>query len=266
TEMLPMAQKLAADVAEGKHIALFLDYDGTLRDFVDVPDDAVPDPELPPLLRHLASFEGVTLGLVSGRPPVFLESHFAGLGVTLVAEHGYRWLDEGKGDWLLFNPHVNTDWKHAIRDHLEQASLLTPGTHVEEKQSALVWHYRKADPEFGQWRARSLLDELTVMAANLPVTVHHGQKIVEVSSLQVSKGLAVDHLIREWGCDVALVAGDDQTDETMIALDPPGVDFTGVKVGKGPTRATRRTDIAGLRKFLVDLARLLNEQQGTPQS
>ena len=44
------------------------------------------------------------------------------------------------------------------------------------------------------------------------------------------------------------------------------MDFTGVKVGKGPTRATRRTDIAGLRKFLVDLARLLDEQRGTQQS
>ena len=264
TDLRPLAEKLARDVEEGRRVGLFIDYDGTLRDFVDVPDDAVPDPELPPLLRELAAAEGISLTLVSGRPPVFLESHFGGLGVTLVAEHGYRWLDKGTGDWLLFNPHVNTDWKHALRDHLEQASLLTPGTHVEEKQSALVWHYRKADPEFGQWRARSLLDELTVMAANLPVTVHHGQKIVEVSSLQVSKGLAVDHLIRERACDVAFVAGDDQTDETMIALDPPGVDFTAVKVGKGPTRASRRTDIAGLRRFLIELARLLKERKPQP--
>lgn len=256
-EMMPVAEKLAEDISKGRNVALFLDYDGTLRDFVDVPDHAVPDPDLPPLLSGLAACDGLSLALISGRPPVFLENHFGGLGLTLVAEHGYRWMDRGKGDWMLFNPHVDTDWKHAVRDHLEQASLLTPGTHVEEKQSALVWHYRKADPEFGLWRARSLLDELTVMAANLPVTVHHGQKIVEVSSLQVSKGLAVDHLIREWDCDVALVAGDDQTDETMIGLDPPGVEFIGVKVGKGRTRATRRTDIPGLRRFLVDLARLL---------
>ena len=102
-------------------------------------------------------------------------------------------MNGGAGEWDLFNPHVNTEWKSAIREHLEQVSLLTPGTHVEEKQSALVWHYRKADPEFGLWRARGLLDELTSMAANLPVTVHHGQKIVEISSLQVSKGAAVDH-------------------------------------------------------------------------
>ncbi len=91
------------------------------------------------------------------------------------------------------------------------------------------------------------------MAANMPVTVHHGQKIVEISSLQVSKGEAVDHLLRAWECEVAIVAGNDQTDETMITLCPEGVEFFAVKVGKGPTRATYRTDITGMRLFLEEL-------------
>lgn len=252
-KMKPLAAEVAGHVRAGRKLGLFLDYDGTLRDFVEVPDLAVPDPELPGLLRELAEHPKISVALVSGRAPEFMERYLSGLGVTLVAEHGYRWMDRGQGEWELFNPHVNTEWKAAIREHLEQASLLTPGTHVEEKQSALVWHYRKADPEFGLWRARGLLEELTSMAANLPVTVHHGQKIVEISSLQVSKGEAVDHLMRLWGTEVALVAGDDQTDETMITLSPEGVKFFSVKVGKGPTRAAYRTDITGMRVFLDEL-------------
>ena len=252
-EMKPLAEQLAKEVKAGRKLGLFLDYDGTLRDFVDVPDHAVPDAGLPGLLRDLAAEKDISLAVVSGRPLAFLEKHLGGLGATLVGEHGYRWLDGGVGEWVLFNPHVNTEWKNAIRDHLEQVCLLTPGTHMEEKQSALVWHYRKADPEFGAWRARALLDELTGMAANLPVTVHHGQKIVEISSLQISKGAAVDHLINAWKCNLALVAGDDQTDETMIALEPDGVNFYAVKVGKGSTRAGYRTDITGMRVFLEEL-------------
>jgi len=252
-ELKPLAAQLAKKVKSGEKLALFLDYDGTLRGFVDVPDHAVPDIDLPRLIRDLADFGNVKIAVVSGRPSTFLEQHLGGLGATLVGEHGYRWLDGGKGEWALFNPHVNTEWKHSIREHLDQVSLLTPGTHVEEKQSALVWHYRKADPEFGAWRARALLDELMAMAANLPVTVHHGQKIVEVSSLQVSKGAAVDYLMKDWGCTVALVAGDDQTDETMIALEPVGVEFFTVKIGSGSTRAGYRTDITGLRIFLEKL-------------
>lgn len=252
-EMKPLAIELAAKVRRGKKLGLFLDYDGTLRGFVDVPERAIPDRELPALLRDLAKFENVALAVVSGRPAAFLETHLGGLGATLVGEHGYFWKNGGEGEWELFNPHVNTEWKSSIREHLEQASLLTPGSHVEEKTSALVWHYRKADPEFGAWRARGLLDELMGMTANLPVTVHHGQKIVEISSLQVSKGASVDFLMKSWGCDVVLVAGDDQTDETMIALEPEGMEFHAVKVGTGSSRAGYRTDIAGLRCFLETL-------------
>lgn len=251
-EMKPLATQLAEKVRAGSKLGFFLDYDGTLRDFVDVPDQAVPDADLPDLLRDIRKFDNVSVAVVSGRPPSFLETHFAGLGVTLVGEHGYRWLNAGTGNWELLNPHVNVEWKNAIREHLEFAALMTPGTHVEEKQSALVWHYRKADPEFGAWRAKALLDELTGMCANLPVAVHHGQKIVEISSLQVSKGAAVDFLMRDWACDVALVAGDDQTDETMISLEPEGVEFFAVKIGKGNSRAGYRTDIAGLRVFLEE--------------
>jgi trehalose 6-phosphate synthase/phosphatase len=260
-DLQPLAREIAERVRAGAKLGLFLDYDGTLRDFVDVPDQAVPDAELAGLLAELAAHKGLKVTVVSGRAPAFLEKHLSGIGVTLVAEHGYRWLDHGEGKWMLFNPHVNTEWKTGIREHLEQASLLTPGTHVEEKQSALVWHYRKAEPEFGLWRARGLLEELTSMAANLPVTVHHGKKIVEISSLQVSKGDAVDHLIREWSCDMAFVAGDDQTDETMLTLNPDGVEFHSVKVGKGPTRAGYRTDIPGMRVFIEKLREELSDKR-----
>ena len=260
-EMKPLAAMLAAQVCSGRKLGLFLDYDGTLRSFVDVPDDAVPDAELLSLLGDLASCDRVFLTVVSGRTPHFLEQHLGGLGVTLVGEHGYRWLDGGKGEWVLFNA-VNNEWKSAVREHLEQASLLTPGTHVEEKQSALVWHYRQADPEFGLWRARGLVHELTALAANLPVVVHHGQKIVEISSVLVSKGAAVQFLIRHRGCDIALVAGDDATDETMIVLEPDGVEFISVRIGLGSTRARYRTDLTGMRVFLTELRSALKARTG----
>ena len=30
----------------------------------------------------------------------------------------------------------------------------TDGSNVEAKESALVWHYRDADPDFGHWQVR----------------------------------------------------------------------------------------------------------------
>lgn len=243
-------------LAAGKKLAVFLDYDGTLRAFVDRPMDAVPDAGLLPLLGALGSHPQVDLAVVSGRPAEFLETHLGNAPIDLVAEHGYRWRPRGTAEWSLLDPRVDTAWMEEVLPHLEAAVTLTPGTEIEVKRSSIVWHYRRADPEFGVWRAMSLLSELTSVTASLPVSVHHGQKIVEVSSLLVNKGAAVDHLMRLHQPSLALAAGDDQTDETMFALRPEGIDaFHAIKIGAGSTRAQHRTTIDGLRHFLETLAR-----------
>lgn len=256
-----VTRSMVETVRSGQHVALFLDYDGTLRDFVPKPEDAVPDPDLCPLLERLSRHEHLEVAVISGRPLEFLDHHFKDPNLTLIAEHGYRWRLPRAESWSLVHEHIDTDWIEFVRPLLEQAVVLTPGTHLEEKQSSIVWHYRRADPEFGLWRARGLLAELTDVTANLPVGVHHGKKIVEVASQLVNKGQAVRALINEWSLKIALAAGDDQTDETMFSLEiPQEVNFITVKVGTdAATRAERRTDIRGLRRFLENLDAALTD-------
>jgi len=240
----------------GKRLSLFLDYDGTLRQFTTRPDDAVPDPGLLPLLRRLK--KKADLCIVSGRPMDFLDEIFGGEGFNLVAEHGYRWSREHHPEWALTNPHVDVSWKEGILPQLEQITRLTPGSHVEEKPSALVWHYRPSDPEFGLWQARRLLTELTELTASMPVAVHHGKKIVEIASLQVNKGRAVEALIHQLGTDVALAAGDDQTDESMFSIENNLESYHSVHIGGNNTRATHISGIDRFRNFLEDLANSLD--------
>lgn len=233
-------------------IGLFLDYDGTLRDFVDDPEHALPDAELLCLLRDLAAHKWIRVCLVSGRSRQFLESHFAALGVTLVSEHGHRYLVRGDGEWKPLNENVNLEWKAEVRDALKRAADSCPGTHVEEKESALVWHFRKAvsmDPKC----ATALVSTLSSIEMREPITVQHGQKIIEVSSSEVNKGMAVEFLLGRWESSVALAAGDDRSDENMFSISPIGIEFHSVKVGPGPTAASHRTDIIGLRRFLEAL-------------
>lgn len=40
----------------------------------------------------------------------------------------------------------------------------TDGTRIEAKESALVWHYRDADPDFGHWQVRLQLQALGQIA------------------------------------------------------------------------------------------------------
>jgi trehalose 6-phosphate phosphatase len=92
---------------------------------------------------------------------------------------------------------------------------------------------------------------LAALAANQPIQVHHGKKIVEVSAAQVNKGAAVAQVLaEEHPYECVLCAGDDRTDESMFALNTPGL--LSVKVGGGPTQAGFRVaDPALLREFLV---------------
>lgn len=249
-----VGQDIVTRAKAGETVGLLLDYDGTLRGFVDRPEDAVPEPGVLDLLAKLSAHPQVRLAIISGRPRSFLDKHFGHLPVHLVAEHGYFWKRPSE-DWKPLDDRADTSWKEAVLPHLEWAVTLTPGSEIEVKRSSVVWHYRRADPEFGLWRAKGLLSELTDTTANLPVSVHHGQKIVEVASQLVNKGVAADLLLREWQPSVALAAGDDQTDENMFAIAPQGTEHLHtVKVGKGSTRAEHRTSIKGLRHFLEDIA------------
>ncbi len=121
---------------------------------------------------------------------------------------------------------------------------------MEEKRTSLVWHYRQADPEFGQQKAMDLAEELSTIAANDPVQIRHGRKIVEVTASHVNKGSAVTRLLSERPYDLILAVGDDTTDESMFRLNLEN--FISIRVGDGETQAHYRLPTpAALRAFLA---------------
>ena len=228
----------------GGRKALFLDYDGTLRDFVDDPDNATPQPRLVAVLENLAARTDLDVFIVSGRKLSFLKEHLGSYGFTLVGEHGYTFCRPG-GEPELLNPEADLTWMPAVKEVLQHYAETTPGTHVEQKNSALVWHYRRADPEFGRWKALELIGHLDGTTASQPLSVSHGKMIVEVASQQINKGAAVDHFVHEAAMTETPYAavfciGDDLTDETMFRgrAGQPGV--VTVRVGNGDTDAGYR--------------------------
>ncbi len=236
--------------------ALFLDYDGSLREFVDNPADAVPSRQLLDTFGRFDRRDDLDVYIVSGRDRDFLEKHFGRFNVTLVGEHGYFFRPAG-GDWKTLAGDIDLGWKETILDIFRLYSFSTPGSSVEEKHSAIVWHYRQSDPEFGAWKAASLIGELTETISNLPVSIHQGQKIVEVNSQHVSKGLAVARFMNEHDYDLVLCAGDDKTDETMLYFDDDAV--VTVKIGDKETDANYRTATP---QSFRDFLRAINETDG----
>ena len=221
--------------------AFFLDYDGTLRGFVDDPELATPEPALRRALDALSGRDDLGVFIVSGRELGFLRRHLGGHGFTLVAEHGHRFCGPGGGTQRLA-PASGTGWMPGVAAVMERFARETPGSHVEEKAAGLVWHFRRADAGLGHRKASELARRLEATAAGLPLAVTRGHRIVEVTDRATDKGVAVDHFLRAAAAAgepyaAVLCVGDDRTDEAMFRgrRGQPGV--VTVKVGPGETEA-----------------------------
>jgi trehalose 6-phosphate synthase/phosphatase len=139
-----------------------------------------------------------------------------------------------------------------VRPIVARFTRRTAGSLVEEKTASFAWHYRMADPEIGEQRARELREALRQELAGEPLEILNGSKVIEVRSAAASKALAVGRLA---GGDAPLVVaiGDDRTDEDLFAALPA----TGVSIHVGPlpSRARYRLrDWRAARQFLRDLA------------
>jgi len=173
-------------------------------------------------------------------------------GLVLAAEHGA--LLRTSAGWESARPEASTGWKQTVRPILEQFVNRTPGSFVEEKEYALVWHYRMAEPEFASWLANELVAMLESRLAQTDLRAVRGQKIVEVKPIWANKGMLLDRLAAlcpDPGFHFAM--GDDRTDEDLFARLPETA-WT-VRVGRGETRARCTVaDPAAARQALARLA------------
>lgn len=219
---------------------LLLDYDGTLVPYAARPRDAVPSSGLPDLLTRLATLPRTRVALVSGRTREALDAWFGSTpGLWLVAEHGALLRPPDKTEWETLRPHVPAQWKERVRPVLEHFVDRTPGSLIEEKDYALVWHYRMSDPEFGEWLGNELVATLDELLAETELRAVRGHMSVEVKLAWANKGEAVTHLDDgDFAPDFRLALGDDSTDEDLFERLPP--DAWTIRVGPGPSRARFR--------------------------
>ncbi|CAK9176831.1 unnamed protein product [Ilex paraguariensis] len=199
---------------------ILLDYDGTMMPQGQV--NKTPSSEIISVLNGLCSDPKNVVFIVSGRGKDSLSKWFSPCErLGLSAEHGYftRWTRDSQ--WESCTLAMDVDWKKMALPVMEHYTEATDGSFIEQKESALVWHHQEADPDFGTWQAKELLDHLENVLANEPVVVKRGQYIVEVKPQGVSKGVVVESLIatiqsRGKPPDFVVCIGDDRSDEDMF--------------------------------------------------
>ncbi|KAA8522791.1 hypothetical protein F0562_009214 [Nyssa sinensis] len=199
---------------------ILLDYDGTMMPQASV--DKTPSSEVISVLNGLCSDPKNVVFIVSGRGKDSLSKWFSPCEkLGLSAEHGYftRWTRDSPWESIMLT--MDLGWKKIALPVMEHYTEATDGSSIEQKESAMVWHHQYADPDFGSWQAKELLDHLENVLANEPVLVKRGQHIVEVKPQGVSKGVVVESLIatmqsRGKPADFVLCIGDDRSDEDMF--------------------------------------------------
>ncbi|KAL9243158.1 hypothetical protein vseg_017082 [Gypsophila vaccaria] len=270
----PSFRKLSVDYIVSAYMkkksrAIFFDYDGTVVS--DMSIIKTPSQELISRLNVLASDPKNTVFIVSGRGRDSLGEWFSPcekLGIA--AEHGYflRWTKNV--DWEVSPITTDNDWQKMAEPVMQHYTEATDGSYIERKESALVWHHRDADPDFGSCQAKELLDHLENVLANEPVVVSRGHNIVEVKPQGVSKGLVTENVLSELTTngkppDFLLCIGDDRSDEDMFESIlskascpswPITPDIFACTVGQKPSKAKYYlNDTADVMKLIKGLAK-----------
>ena len=253
--------RLGRRFSRARKRTIVLDYDGTLRELERHPDLAQPTAEIRTLLRSLGELPETDVHVVSGRRRRTLERWFGRLPVHLSAEHGYLARAPG-GEWHTLAD-LDLSWLRPIERLLRRVAADVPGAHVERKSCSVAWHYREAEPEYGAWRARELLNDLHQHLESTPAEILTGHQVVEVRALGVDKGLYVRSLFPS-GKDSShfvLGLGDDRTDVDLLDALPSGsiAGHVGSLLPSARSVHARREDVhlagpAEVRAFLRRLA------------
>lgn len=253
-----------------KNRAILLDYGGIAMQPGAV--SSTINMEAVEILNSLCRDPKNVVFLVSGKDRDSLAEWFScceKLGIA--AEHGYFIRANHDADWETCISVPDFGWKQVAEPVMKLYTETTDGSTIETKESALVWNYQYADPDFGSCQAKELLDHLESVLANEPVSVKSGQHIVEVKPQGVNKGLVAEHLLvtmKQKGAlpDFVLCIGDDRSDEDMFevimsarngpSLSPVAEVFA-CTVGQKPSRA---------KYYLEDTTEILRMLQGLANS
>jgi len=201
------------DRLDGRTIALFLDYDGTLTPIVSRPEDAVLSDDRREILRRVA--ETFTTAIISGRGRDDVRNLVGLRELAYAGSHGFD----------IIGPngtpvgHQVAEWVEPamseISEQLERELADIDGALLEPKRYSVAVHFRLVSAEDAS-RVEQLVD--AIVGADKRLKKAHGKKVFEIRpDIDWDKGKALLFLLEALGLDrpdvVPIYIGDDVTDE-----------------------------------------------------
>lgn len=206
--------------AEGRRMWLFLDYDGTLKEFAPTPEHVEPDPALIDLLTRLAAQPRVRMAIISGRSLAQIERLVPVPGTFLAGTYGIEMRTPAgerihREDYDALRPTLD-----ALKPRWQSLVAHREGFFVEDKGWALALHARFAE----EGEAEATLEAAQRMAAEVVSSgtfrLLGGHRFLEVAPSLANKGRAVDYLLHShpWRGSVPVYLGDDDKDEEAFRV------------------------------------------------
>ncbi|MFP9192248.1 trehalose-phosphatase [Natronosalvus vescus] len=258
TQRIPrdLRSQIRAGLNQHDELLACFDFDGTLAPIVDDPVAASPLPAARRGVASLASIDGVTTAIVSGRALSDVADRIDGAD-AYAGNHGLELERDGS---LAIHPIAQRRASLVTRCCRALESRLAPilGCTVENKRLTGTVHVRHV----ADWKRPAIRHEVETVVDRIggdALVISEGKSIFEIGpNISWTKGDAVSLLESTQAVDpFVLYLGDDTTDETVFRrLDSSGC---GVRVGaSAETDASFRLEspqaVCRLLQWLVDVA------------
>ncbi len=218
---LPSALDCFAEIrlkVQGKKIAVFLDYDGTLTPIVSTPDQAIMAAEMRDTVRELSHY--CPVAIISGRDLKDVREKVKIDSLIYAGSHGFE--IAGPKD-LKIESEIGQNFLPVLdqaEDELSWKLGSIPGLLLERKKFAMAIHYRLVDPE-----RIGIVEKVVneVSASHPQLRKAYGKKVFELQpNVDWHKGRALLTLLHSLKLRkdevLPFYIGDDVTDEDAFRV------------------------------------------------
>ncbi|TWH01122.1 trehalose 6-phosphatase [Mesorhizobium sp. J18] len=237
--------------------ALFLDFDGTLAEIVDHPEEVSVHSDIISALERLCGTTGGAVAIVTGRAIQDIDHFLVPLKLPVAGVHG---LERRAANGAITSATTNSEALLEVSRRLERLQSEIAGTQLERKPGSVAFHYRKR-PELAEECIAAVHHAIEGMEG---LQILHGKMVVEVKAGRATKADAIAEFMHEEPFEgrIPVFAGDDVTDEDAFGEIARRGGIS-IKIGGGDTTAGFR--VAGTEDFRNWLLSLATSFEGQMQ-